>query len=92
MSKHLHIMAPEGAIAETVLLPGDPLRAKFIAENFLEDAVCYNEVRGMYGYTGTYKGKKVSTRCVRLSISSSTERWQRSYWNSSDSLTYLISS
>ena len=58
MSKHLHIMAPEGAIAETVLLPGDPLRAKFIAENFLEDAVCYNEVRGMYGYTGTYKANK----------------------------------
>ena len=60
MSKHLHIMAPEGAIAETVLLPGDPLRAKFIAENFLEDAVCYNEVRGMYAYTGTYKGKEVT--------------------------------
>ena len=47
MSKHLHIMAKEGAIAETVLLPGDPLRAKFIAENFLENAVCYNEVRGV---------------------------------------------
>ena len=58
MSKHLHIMAKEGSIAETVLLPGDPLRAKFIAENFLEDVVCYNEVRGMYGYTGTYKVKE----------------------------------
>ena len=46
MSKHLHIMAKEGAIAETVLLPGDPLRAKFIAENFLENAVCYNEEIG----------------------------------------------
>ena len=53
MSKHLHIMAKEGSIAETVLLPGDPLRAKFIAENFLEDVVCYNEVRGMYG-SGNY--------------------------------------
>ena len=44
MAKHLHIMAEEGAIAETVLLPGDPLRAKFIAENYLENAKCYNEV------------------------------------------------
>ena len=58
----VHINAPDGAIAELVLLPGDPLRAKFIAENFLEDAVCYNEVRGMYGFTGTYKGKKVSVQ------------------------------
>ncbi|MCR5289159.1 MAG: purine-nucleoside phosphorylase [Treponema sp.] len=57
-----HINAPEGAIAQAVLLPGDPLRAKFIAENFLEDAKCYNEVRGMYGFTGTYKGKKVSVQ------------------------------
>ena len=57
-----HINAAEGAIAEAVLLPGDPLRAKFIAENFLKDAVCYNEVRGMYGFTGTYNGKKVSVQ------------------------------
>lgn len=57
-----HINAPEGAIADKVLLPGDPLRAKYIAENFLEDAKCYNEVRGMYGFTGTYKGKKVSVQ------------------------------
>lgn len=57
-----HINAPMGAIADAVLLPGDPLRAKFIAENFLEDAKCYNEVRGMYGFTGTYKGKKVSVQ------------------------------
>src|SRR5574344_1804914 len=57
-----HINAPEGAIAPAVLLPGDPLRAKFIAENFLEDAKCYNEVRGMYGFTGTYKGKPVSVQ------------------------------
>jgi purine-nucleoside phosphorylase len=57
-----HINAPEGAVAPSVLLPGDPLRAKFIAENFLENAVCYNEVRGMYGYTGTYKGKKISVQ------------------------------
>lgn len=57
-----HINAPEEAIAEAVLLPGDPLRAKFIAETFLENPVCYNEVRGMYGFTGTYKGKKVSVQ------------------------------
>ncbi len=57
-----HINAKEGAIAESVLLPGDPLRAKFIAENFLENPVCYNEVRGMYGFTGTYKGKRVSVQ------------------------------
>ena len=57
-----HINAPEGAIADAVLLPGDPLRAKFIAEHFLEDAVCYNEVRGMYGFTGMYKGSRVSVQ------------------------------
>ncbi len=57
-----HINAPEGAIAQAILLPGDPLRAKFIAENFLENPVCYSEVRGMFGFTGTYKGKKVSVQ------------------------------
>jgi len=58
----VHIGAKTGEIAEVVLLPGDPLRAKFIAESFLEDVVCYNEVRGMYGFTGTYKGKRVSVQ------------------------------
>lgn len=57
-----HINAPEGAVAPNVLLPGDPLRAKFIAENFLEDATCYNEVRGMLGFTGTYRGVPVSVQ------------------------------
>ena len=66
----IHINAPEGAIAESVLLPGDPLRAKFIAETFLEDAVCYNEVRGMYGFTGTYKGKKISVQGTGMGIPS----------------------
>ena len=47
-------------IAKTVLMPGDPLRAKYIAENFLENPVCFNTVRNMLGYTGTYKGKRVS--------------------------------
>ncbi|MDX1391381.1 MAG: purine-nucleoside phosphorylase [Rheinheimera sp.] len=55
-----HINAPEGAFAPTVLMPGDPLRAKHIAETFLTDAVCVNTVRNMFGYTGSYKGKPVS--------------------------------
>lgn len=55
-----HINAEKKAIAPSVLMPGDPLRVKHIAENYLQDAVCYNEVRGMYGYTGTYKGVPVS--------------------------------
>lgn len=55
-----HNSANPGEIAKTVLMPGDPLRAKFIAETYLEDAVCVNEVRNMLCYTGTYKGKKVS--------------------------------
>jgi len=56
----IHIGAKPGDIAPTILLPGDPLRAKFIAENLLEDAVCFNKVRGMYGYTGRWEGKTVS--------------------------------
>ena len=55
-----HIGAKPGEIAETVIMAGDPLRVKFMAENYLEDAVLFNEVRGMLGYTGTYKGKRVS--------------------------------
>ena len=55
-----HNGAEKGMIAETVLLPGDPLRAQFIAENFLQDAVLFNSVRNMFGFTGTYEGKKVS--------------------------------
>ena len=66
----LHIEAEKGAIAETVLLPGDPLRAKWIAETFLENSVCYNDVRGMLGYTGTYKGKKVSVQGTGMGIPS----------------------
>ena len=57
-----HNNAKKGDIAKTVLMPGDPLRAKFIAENYLENAVCYNEVRGMLGFTGTYKGVPVSVQ------------------------------
>lgn len=57
-----HNAAKPGDIAKTVLMPGDPLRAKFLAETYLEDVTCYNEVRGMYGYTGTYKGTPVSVQ------------------------------
>jgi purine-nucleoside phosphorylase len=66
----IHIAAKPGEIAPFVLLPGDPLRAKFIAENILEDAVCYNEVRSMFGYTGTYKGKAVSVQGTGMGIPS----------------------
>ncbi len=55
-----HINANKGDIAKVVLMPGDPLRAKFIAETFLEDVVQFNDVRNMFGYTGTYNGTKVS--------------------------------
>ena len=59
MSTHINA-ANKNDIAESILLPGDPLRAKFIAENFLDSPKCYNEIRGMLGYTGTYKGKRIS--------------------------------
>jgi purine-nucleoside phosphorylase len=55
-----HIKAEYGDFADTVLMPGDPLRAKYIAETFLEDSRCVNDVRNMYGYTGTYKGREIS--------------------------------
>lgn len=58
----VHIAAKPGDIAETILLPGDPLRAKFIAETYLENVICYNEVRGMLGFTGTYQGKKYPSK------------------------------
>ena len=66
----IHIGAENGAVAETILLPGDPLRAEFVAKNYLNDAVCYNEVRGMYGFTGTYKGNRVSVQGSGMGIPS----------------------
>lgn len=57
-----HLGAAPGDIAPTVLMPGDPLRARWIAETFLDDARCYSEVRGMYGYTGTWRGRPVSVQ------------------------------
>jgi purine-nucleoside phosphorylase len=58
----IHIAAKPGEIAEVILLPGDPLRAKWIAENYLENPVQYNAVRNMLGYTGEYQGKRVSVQ------------------------------
>lgn len=66
----VHISAKLGEIAETVLLPGDPLRAKYIAETFLENAQIYNEVRNMFGYTGTYKGKPISVQGTGMGVPS----------------------
>ncbi|MCL2067322.1 MAG: purine-nucleoside phosphorylase [Treponema sp.] len=66
----IHIAAKNGEIAEAILLPGDPLRAKFIAENFLKDSVQYTGVRNILGYTGTYNGKKVSVQGTGMGIPS----------------------
>jgi purine-nucleoside phosphorylase len=69
MSTHINATG-KNDIAESVLLPGDPLRARFIAENFLENAKCYNEIRGMYGYTGVYKGVPVSVQGTGMGMPS----------------------
>jgi len=66
----VHINAKKGDIADTILLPGDPLRAKYIAETFLEDVTLYNEVRNMFGYTGTYKGKRISVQGTGMGVPS----------------------
>ncbi|MGM7722052.1 purine-nucleoside phosphorylase [Metabacillus sp. Hm71] len=66
----VHIGAKENEIAEKVLLPGDPLRAKYIAETFLENVTCYNEVRGMLGFTGTYKGERISVQGTGMGVPS----------------------
>ncbi len=65
-----HNAAEKGQIAKTVLMPGDPLRAKYIAETYLEKPVCFNTVRNMFGYTGTYKGKEVSVMGSGMGIPS----------------------
>lgn len=65
-----HIEAKLGDIADTVLMPGDPLRAKFVAETYLTDVVCYNKVRNMLGFTGNYKGKRISVQGSGMGIPS----------------------
>ena len=66
----VHIEAKKSDIAETILLPGDPLRAKWIAETFFENPICFNQVRGMLGYTGAYKGKKISVMGTGMGVPS----------------------
>ncbi len=66
----VHIEAKKGEIAETILLPGDPLRAKWIAETFFEDHKCFNKVRNMLGYTGVYNGKNVSVMGTGMGVPS----------------------
>lgn len=66
----VHIEAKQGEIAETILLPGDPLRAKYIAETFLEDVTCYNHVRGMLGFTGTFNGERLSVQGTGMGVPS----------------------
>jgi purine-nucleoside phosphorylase len=66
----IHLEAKPGEIAECVLLPGDPMRAKWIAETFLEDPVCYNDLRAMYGFTGIFKGKRISVQGTGMGIPS----------------------
>ena len=70
--KPVHIVTNKENIAKTVLLPGDPLRAKYIAENFLENAKLINTVRNMFGYTGTYKGKKITVFASGMGIPSAS--------------------
>tara|TARA_R110000765_G_scaffold401669_1_gene497100 strand:+ start:430 stop:1128 length:699 start_codon:yes stop_codon:yes gene_type:complete len=66
----VHIGAKKGEIAETVLLPGDPMRAKWIADTFLKEIFQYNDVRGMLGFTGTYKNKRISVQGTGMGIPS----------------------
>ena len=70
-----HITAKEGDFARTVLMPGDPLRSKFIADNYLENAVLVNNTRGVQGYTGTYKGKRVSVMASGMGTPSRTHTY-----------------
>ena len=66
----LHIAASPGEIAQTVLIMGDPLRARYIAETIMTEVICYNEIRGMLGFTGMYKGKQVSVQGTGIGIPS----------------------
>ncbi len=66
----IHLDAKKGEIAKAVLLPGDPLRAQWIAETFLDDVFCYSKIRGMLGFTGTYKGKRVSVQGSGMGVPS----------------------
>ncbi len=83
----IHISAKAGEIASTVLMPGDPLRAKFIANTFLEDVICFNEVRGMLGFTGYYGEKQISVMGSGMGIptlSIYVQRAGKRIWRSID--------
>ena len=75
--KTFHNEAGPGQIGKAVLMPGDPLRAKYIAETYLTDVFCYNRVRGMNGYTGYYKGKKLSVQGRGMGIPSSEQLYEK---------------
>jgi purine-nucleoside phosphorylase len=68
----VHIGAAKGEIAERILLPGDPLRAKWVAENYLENVKQYNSVRNMFGFTGTYKGERISVQGTGMGLPSAS--------------------
>ena len=68
----IHLSAQPSDLAETVLLPGDPLRAEAIASEYLEDVICYNKVRGMLGFTGTFKGNRVSVQGTGMGLPSTS--------------------
>jgi purine-nucleoside phosphorylase len=75
---NLHIGAKKSDIAETILLPDDPLRAQWIAETFFKNPKCFNEVREMYGYTGTYHAKRVSVMGTGIGVFMSMNLLQNS--------------
>ena len=85
-----HITAKEGDFARTVLMPGDPLRSKFIAETYLENAVLVNDTRGVQGYTGLYKGKRVSVMASGMGIPSSPARCVRTRSSSATAMTSTV--
>lgn len=66
----MHISAEENQVSDRILMPGDPLRAKYIAEKFLTNPICYNKIRGMYGFTGNYNGKRVSIQASGMGMPS----------------------
>ena len=75
----IHVRAEPGQYAEAVLLPGDPLRAKYIAETYLEDVVQRNSERGLLGYTGTYNGKPVRVRGTFTPLTAGSAKWEQAY-------------
>lgn len=76
---NIHIEADNGDLAESKLLPGDPLRAKWIAETFLQDTICYNKVRGMLGFTGTLNRKRISVEETGMGIPLPPDILSRAY-------------